>query len=104
MEVWIVTLLQGMMRLFQWTWFKFNFFPFSCETQSSLSSLAPCQTLPRYAASLKALRNQLLVPRPPRTPRGSQHQLLSPEVLNLVNDIPMVRGVLEHQVTFLVAL
>ena len=52
---------------------------------------------------LKALRNQLLVPRPPRTPRGSQHQLLSPEVLNLVNDIPMVRGVIEHQVTFLVA-
>ena len=50
---------------------------------------------------LKALRNQL---RPPRTPRGSQHQLLSPEVLNLVNDIPMVRGVIEHQVTFLVAL
>ena len=39
-------------RYDQALWFKFNFFPFSCETQSSLSSLAPCQTLPRYAASL----------------------------------------------------
>ena len=64
MAVWIVTLLQGMMRLFQWTWFKFNFFPFSCETQSSLSSLAPCQTLPRYAASLiwKLLETNSLCP------------------------------------------
>ena len=37
--------------------------------------------------------------RPPRTPRGSEHLLLSPEVLDLVNDIPRVRGLMEHQVS-----